>query len=206
VEWLGQLLKMQASTSADVVGGPVQFVFAATPEKSVIHSRAFRMKTRPGGKTPMLWASNNVLVVAHSLAKVGWPLFDNDFGLTGGEDLEWFRRVAGLRLSFAWAPEALVTEKVTAERATEQWILQRAYGNGNSNMRIAIKHWPSRRLLYLLGRFGLTVGTAPILAPLLLVPRRRLWLLRAWWAAAGAAAALLGRDFHEYAERHAADS
>jgi glycosyltransferase involved in cell wall biosynthesis len=205
-EWIANLLTMQQQTSAGIVGGPVHYSFVSTPHQSVINSGEFQTMLRPSGKTLPLKGSGNFLVSAHSLSKVGWPAFDNDFGLTGGEDSEWFKRLARLGLSFAWATNALTTEMVPPERTTEQWILQRAYRCGNCNVRVAMKHWPSHDLVGKLGRMALTLGSAPILAPLLLVPKRRLWLLRAWWTAAGSAAAIMGRDFPEYADRHSANS
>ena len=202
-EWLSNLLKMLQSTSADVVGGPVHYRFDTPPAPSVLNSPIFLKEARPNGRCGPLRGSGNFLVAANSLAETGWPMFDNDFGLSGGEDGEWFSRLARLGLNFAWAPDAAATEKVPSERATPQWVLQRAYRAGNCNMRIAIKHWPSREIVDNLGHVALTVGSAPFLAPLLFVRNRRLRLLTKWWAAFGRVSAIIGRDFHEYAERHA---
>ena len=141
-EWLVNLLKMQQSTSADIVGAPVQYSFAAPPDQSIINSPIFHREARPGGRTSPLRGSGNFLVAARSLEKAGWPRFDDEFGLSGGEDGDWFQRLARLGMSFAWAPDASTTEHVPLERATKQWVLQRAYRAGNCNMRIAIKHWP----------------------------------------------------------------
>ena len=201
-EWLVNLLAMQRETSADIVGGPVQFRFAFQPSQEVVDSRTFRTATRPPGKTFPLWGTANFVVSAPSLAKADWPKFDDEFGLSGGEDTEWFKRLCNLGLLVAWAPNALTIEEVGADRATREWILRRAYRCGNSDLRVAMKFWPSSDLPKSLWKLALTVGSAPILAPLLLVPRRRLWLLRAWWTAAGAASAIFGGRFNEYAKRH----
>ena len=200
-EWLVNLLTMQRSTSADVVGGPVRYGFAAPPGPGVIESKAFRRAAKAPGRTPPLRGSGNFLVSARSLEGAGWPTFDADFGLSGGGDTEWFLRVAKLGFRFAWAPDAVATEEVPPERTTEEWILMRAYRAGNSNMRIAIRQWPSTGIVLNLGQMVLA-AFALLLAPLLLVPRHRLRLLGEWYAAAGRAAAILGRDTREYGVRH----
>jgi succinoglycan biosynthesis protein ExoM len=203
-EWLDRLLAMQRSTSADVVGGPVKYSFATPPKPSVAEARMFNKKPRPAGKSPPLRSTANFMVSARALAAADWPTFDLDFGLTGGGDTEWFMRLGRLGLRFAWAPEAVTNEGVPPERATEEWVLKRAYRAGNSNMRAALKHWPSKPLIYNLGYVALAIGSAPLLAALLLAPKRRLWVRGVWRAAAGRTAALLGRDVFEYAVRHEA--
>jgi len=205
-QWLANLMTVQQATLADIVGGHVDFVFRTPPSPSIVHSRAFWTRPRPTGPTHHLTASNNFLVSARALADRGWPQFDHDFGLSGGGDSEWFMRLSHLGCSFAWAPEALVTEEVPAERATAHWVLRRGYRCGNANMRMAINQGPSRELIDNLWDMAKVIGSAPILAPLLLFPRRRLWLLRAWWTAAGRIAALLGRDYQEYAVRHSGEA
>lgn len=200
--WLSRLLEMQRSTNADVIGGPVEFRFAKPPDKAVLHSRAFRTRNRPGGKTSPFWGSGNFLVAAGSLARTGWPMFDEEFGLSGGEDREWFMRIAHFGLCYAWAPDASTIETVPPDRATEQWMLKRSFRCGNCNMRVAIKHWPSRELISELGKMTLVGGSAPFLTPLLLIPKVRPWLLKIWWNSAGGAAWIMGRSVQEYAERH----
>jgi glycosyltransferase involved in cell wall biosynthesis len=200
--WLADLLSMQRETGADVVGGPVESRFAVAPERSIVQSRAFRTEQRPAGLTYPIRGTGNVLIATAALAKRAWPSFDSSFGLTGGGDTEWFMRLAKLNVVFAWAPTALAVETVPVERADRRWILQRAYRAGNCNMRVALKHRSARGLLGNLLNVGVTVGSAPLLAPLLLAPQRRLWLLRAWWTAAGRLAALTGGHYREYAVRH----
>jgi GT2 family glycosyltransferase len=200
--WLSNLLTMQRETSAEVVGGPIEFVFTTPPHRSVIDSRAFRTRGRPAGETSPFWGSGNFLISTRSLTQVDWPKFDDEFGLSGGEDREWFMRLAHLGFRYFWAPDAITFETVPPDRATGRWILQRAFRCGNCNMRVAVKHWPSRELLSELTRIAMVGGSAPILAPLLFVPKLRLWLLKFWWNAAGGMAWIIGRDVHEYAERH----
>ena len=201
-EWLVNLLKVQRETSADIVGGHVDFVFCCPPPQEIKFSRSFRTRPRAQGPTHPLTASNNFLVGAQAMADRGWPRFDLEFGLTGGGDTEWFMRLARLGIRFAWAADALVIEEVPLDRMTRKWILQRAYRAGNSNMRISLQHWPSRELGGDILSIAMTIGSAPVLAPLLLLPQRRLWLLRAWWTAAGRVAALWGHRSREYAVRH----
>ena len=201
-EWLEELLAIQQATAADIIGGPVHFRFQATPASSVMTSGAFLTISKPDGPTHDLRGSGNLLIRSAALARNQWPLFDADFGLSGGEDSEWFARLSRLNVSMAWAADAIVTEHVSPDRLTSDWILRRAFRSGNSNMRMCLKLGWSRELRESLVSMVKVFALAPFYAPALLFPGARLRILRRWWTAGGHAAALLGIKFDEYASRH----
>jgi succinoglycan biosynthesis protein ExoM len=57
--------------------------------------------------------------------------FDEQLGLSGGEDVHFFRRVAGRGYRLVWADKAVAHEYVPTSRVTAAWLLRRAYRTGN---------------------------------------------------------------------------
>jgi succinoglycan biosynthesis protein ExoM len=200
--WLHHLLAMQARTGADAVGGAVVYRFENPPSEEVANSPAFLRPARPAGTVALLNSTNNVLVSCRSLYKADWPGFDPAFGLTGGGDSEWFFRLARRGFWYAWAPDAIVTETVPPSRATRKWTLRRAYRVGITGIRIAQIHRAWLPASISLAKSTALFVLAPLMAPVLLFPRYRLWLMWKWWRAAGKFAALFGGKYWEYASRH----
>jgi hypothetical protein len=56
--------------------------------------------------------------------------FDNNFGLSGGEDAVFFARKVASGYTFAWCNEARVYEEVTKDRQTFKYHLQRSIIRG----------------------------------------------------------------------------
>ncbi len=196
--WLAELLAQQEATGADVVAGPVLYHFESPLPVDLARSGGFPLKSKPSGPIPIVDATGNVLLSMRSLDRVGRPMFDNSFGLTGGGDTEFFARLKKAGLRFAWAESAVTSENVPPSRATRSWVLSRAFRYGNSKVRIARAHRDSARLAKALFEAAVILGTVPLLAPILLMPSRRVWLMRKWWLAGGAIAGLTGHVHHEY--------
>jgi hypothetical protein len=157
-DWIDRMLYALLASGADVVGGPVQCEFeiplpgwAMTVPffhpRGAISNRA----TRNAGKGQVtegtvqtldgpIGATGNVLMRSAALVGLEAPLFDPDFGLSGGEDKEAFIRLWKAGLLFAWSSEELVTEFVPANRISKEWVLARSYRTGNTDMRISILH------------------------------------------------------------------
>jgi succinoglycan biosynthesis protein ExoM len=186
LDWLSLLLKTQRETNADAVGGPVRHILPPETSPAIRDSVAFRTDARKTGPTSYLWATGNLLVSCRALERLNWPRFDPSFGLSGGEDAEWLRRLAGCH--FAWCAEAVVSETVPEDRATPEWVKARAYRIGNSDMRIKLKH--DGAIAALLS----ALKSLPALAAAPILPSAR------WTAARGMGkiAALLRRNVMEY--------
>jgi hypothetical protein len=56
--------------------------------------------------------------------------FDPSYGLTGGEDADFFERMLQRGHSFVWCNEAPVYENVPAERQTTAYFVKRAFIRG----------------------------------------------------------------------------
>ena len=152
--WLGELLRVQKATCADIVGAPVASIFEDNHRSWVRRARLFQPEPRPEGLCPIIWASNNVLLTRACVETAGPPWFDLAFNLTGGEDVELFTRLKADGRQFAWAPGALIFESVPRERTRARWLLQRGLRIGSTDARIQLRHGAGR-----LGRMR-TLGKA----------------------------------------------
>jgi hypothetical protein len=197
--WLSELLATQARYGADIVGGPVLYSFEHPLPHSIAASAAFPLKSRETGPIPFLDATGNVLLSCITLARLGWPSFDCEFGLTGGEDKEFFTRLRKGGCSFAWCETAVAHETVPAERIADGWVLRRAYRVGNADFRVLQRHATLVSRAGSLAKAILVLGSAPVFLPLLLIKGRRLWMMRKWWRAAGKVASAFGSRYAEYA-------
>ncbi len=63
----------------------------------------------------------------------GEPPFREEFG-TGGEDKDFFHRLATVGHTFTWCNEAPVSESVPASRLTRKFMLQRALLRGKNSL------------------------------------------------------------------------
>lgn len=196
--WLSELLDCQARYEADVVGGPVDFAFEEQPSTSVRHCGIFDVPPWQAGVVPLLYATGNLLLTKRILDRAGWPRFDPSFGLTGGEDGEFLRRMRKNKARFAWSITAIAYETVPKNRARRDWVLRRSFRKGNINMRLEQMHGGRLGTAVSLGKAVVWLGSAPVSAFLLAVPSRRLWILGKWSQSVGKFAALFGHHNHGY--------
>lgn len=201
-QWLSQLLRVQGETGADVVGGSVLF------DKAQAHwSDGFDGIAdirRPTGPIAMLEGAGNLLVTRACLEKLGAPWFDPSFALSGGEDRDFFERVKASGGRFAWADEAIAHGSVPERRKALDWVLRRAYGIGNAEMRIFLKRRRTASVWLAEGaKIACALVVSPVLALLLAVsPHRGADALRRFFRNAGKLAALMGLHTNTYAVTH----
>jgi succinoglycan biosynthesis protein ExoM len=196
--WMSELLECQRRYGADIVGGPVDFDFEEQPSSSVRRCGIFDVPSWKEGVVPLLYASGNLLLRTAILRRAGWPRFDGSFGLTGGEDGEFLRRMRKANARFAWSPTAVARERVPKMRACRDWVLKRSFRKGNINMRIEQVHGGTLGAAVSLAKALVWLGSAPVSAFLLAVPSRRLWITGKWYQSIGKFAAFLGRSYPMY--------
>jgi glycosyltransferase involved in cell wall biosynthesis len=202
LQWLARFLAVQRETQADALQGSILFEGA-----HAAWARGFDGLSpirRPTGRVVMLEGAGNLLLTRECLESLPAPWFDRAFALSGGEDRDFFERLAEAGKRFAWADEAVAYGDIPAERTSLGWTLKRAYAIGNAEMRIFLKR---RRAL---GRSLLVyakIAAALLLSPLMLVillahPNRAADALRRIFRNAGKLAALFGWHHNEYATTH----
>jgi len=141
--WLHRLLEAMKRYQADIVFGPVISVFPANPPSWV--ETNFQRPRRPSGQAVLTGGAGNALV-KRSILTAGMPVFDPSFGLTGGEDTDFFYRMhlAGHRL--VWCDEAWAKEPVPVDRLSLEWLRRRGFRSGQNYARIFISRYAPYRL------------------------------------------------------------
>lgn len=144
-DWLRALLDMQARTGADAVGGTMLPLFPSEPPPWATRMDIYRQEASDGAAS-MLWGTCNLLLTRRGIERLAPPYFDPGFGLSGGEDVEFFHRAKAQGLSFAWASASKVYETVPPVRLTLGWMMRRSFRIGGTNART--------QLSWRYGRFG----------------------------------------------------
>lgn len=139
--WLDELLSVQQSYDADVVTGPALPHFIGEVPDWILKGKFFEPIRYPTGRLLNLSATYNALVRSEVFSKLGEP-FDVRYGLTGGEDTLFFRRVHRAGYKMVWADDALVYEWVPESRANLRWILRRAYHRANAFISVELNFRP----------------------------------------------------------------
>lgn len=134
--WLDRLLGTGLQLNAHLAGGPV---IGVLPEGAGILARNSIFATRrrwPTGLVPTLNTTQNLAIARKTLELVAEPLFRNEYGASGGEDYDLFRRVADAGGRIAWCDDAIVMEPAPPERLTVRSLLARYATTGAYMVRI----------------------------------------------------------------------
>lgn len=130
--WLINLFKIQQEYKVAGVLGPVKPYFEVMPPQWVVKSRICERSSFPTGtilKRPTDTRTGNVLFDKATFADLKEP-FNPAFGLSGGEDVDFFTRMMKNGLTFIWCDEARVYESVPLHRLRKKHFLKRALLRG----------------------------------------------------------------------------
>jgi hypothetical protein len=133
--WLEQLLRLHGERGPAAVAGPVVSEFARLPERWILDGRFFTRRRLPTGTRIACAATNNLLIDLVQLRALGIE-FADEFGLTGGSDTLFTRQIVQRGATILWCDEAVVIDDVPAGRLTRQWVLQKAFRQGNVAPRV----------------------------------------------------------------------
>jgi succinoglycan biosynthesis protein ExoM len=133
--WLVSLLHSAFKYKADVVFGPVIRTLPTNAPRWA--AKCFHMQRRKTGELLQFGGAGNVMV-SRSVIASEVVQFDPGFGLTGGEDTEFFYRLFRSGRSLVWCDEAIVTESVPDTRLTLQWVRRRGFRGGQTYKRIFV--------------------------------------------------------------------
>lgn len=133
--WLINLLKTQKKYNAAGVLGPVVPHFEVEPPQWMIKSKICerpRYLTGTVFKNSLKTRTGNVLFSKKLFIDQKEP-FNPKFGLTGGEDVDFFGRMIKKRFIFVWCDEACVYEIVEQDRFEKKFYIKRALLSGTVN-------------------------------------------------------------------------
>jgi succinoglycan biosynthesis protein ExoM len=129
--WLREMLRVQAETGADAIGGPKLPEFAPDTPAWLIEGRFFgRGISCPDKAEVRLNDCGNFMARASCFRALMPEPFDTRFALTGGEGGIFFRRLVAQNCTMRWAAHAVIHETVPPSRATLRWLMQRRFRLG----------------------------------------------------------------------------
>ena len=163
-EWLQAFLRSANTYQADVIFGPVESVLPeGAPEWA---KKLFYRPHRQTGDVVPFGGAGNVMLRRQLLDEVS-PHFNIAFGLTGGEDTEFFYRLHLMGKHLIWCDEASADETVSQTRVTLKWIRMRGFRSGQTYNRIVISRYSSlKKIVWFLTK-TLQISSGVIAAPLI---------------------------------------
>lgn len=151
-EWLAALLRASEQYQAPVVLGPVMPLLPANTPRWIMAGRFFDRPRRVTGTIVESGAggTGNVLLDLQAVSRARVQ-FDVSYGISGGEDTDFFHRLAAAGLSAVWCDEAEAHEHVQPHRVRIGWLARRSFAGGHSYTRIFDKQkgswWHASRAL-----------------------------------------------------------
>lgn len=136
--WISNLLDCIHEFNADGVFGYVEPVF---DNKIPEHFKQREFYFSPLGNTgtnAKFYYTTNCIVKARLIKSEHIP-FDHGYGLTGGEDVHLFERLANKGAKFVYSKEALTYEFIPQNRGDYKYLFNRALRGGQSYLRRSLE-------------------------------------------------------------------
>jgi succinoglycan biosynthesis protein ExoM len=155
--WLGDLIKTLLDFNADVVLGPVLPVFDEKAPGWIIRGGFLERPRFRTGTIRNSGAAGNAAVKRFVFSEFEQP-FDPSYGLSGGEDHDFFDKIIRKGGKLVWCDSAIAHEHVPASRLTVKFLVLRAFRGGQSFSSIALKKLPIwRRFIWFSHRILLSL-------------------------------------------------
>jgi len=130
--WLADLLEACGKYEVDGVLGPVVPEFESSPPQWILKGAFFDRPNHDTGHR-IEWKESRTgnVLFRRTILDGNKVWFEPEFD-TGGEDVDFFRRMAEQGRSFVWCREAVVYEVVPASRCKRSYLLKRALLRGSN--------------------------------------------------------------------------
>lgn len=128
-DWLMQLYLASRCYQAGAVFGRVISTYPEDTPEWIIQGHFFDRKEKSTGDEVSSGACNCTLV---SVEAIGDQLFDLSYGLSGGEDADFFHRIHQKGIKLVYCDEAIVSEEVEKNRLSIDFLIHRKIRIGSS--------------------------------------------------------------------------
>ncbi|GAA1658108.1 hypothetical protein GCM10009806_28570 [Microbacterium flavum] len=208
-DWLPTLVARWRETGAAAVSGRVETRFPDGWHDPWIEEGGFFRRVRfADGALQHSAPTNNLLLDLDAVRRRG-VRFDAAFGLSGGEDIHFTKRLVAAGEEIVSCPDALVYDVVDPARLTRGWVLRRAYRVGISTVHtdVAAKtHARGRLAARVRGLVGggaraAVGGCRWFFGILTRSPRHDARGARAAWRGLGMMVGSVGGSYQEYSRR-----
>jgi succinoglycan biosynthesis protein ExoM len=142
--WLGDLIKTLLDFNADVVLGPVLPILDVKTPGWIIRGGFMERPRFRTGTIRNSGAAGNAAVKRSVFSEFAQP-FDPRYGLSGGEDHDFFDRIIRKGGKLVWCDSAIAHEHVPASRLTVKFFVMRAFRGGQSFSSVALPQLPIRK-------------------------------------------------------------
>jgi succinoglycan biosynthesis protein ExoM len=133
--WLSALFQTCNEFGVDGVLGPVKPYFEEEPPKWVKKGKFFERPThKTGYRIGLSEARTGNVMFRREILEREEEAFRSEFR-TGGEDVDFFRRMMEKGSIFVWCNDAIVYEAVPSGRCTRRYLLRRALLRGGNSSR-----------------------------------------------------------------------
>lgn len=131
--WLAMMVDTRDRYEAAAVAGRVVSDLDDLDDDWIRAGAFFRRRTLPTGSPIGVGATNNLLLDLHTINRLGLR-FDDRYGLSGGSDTDFTRRLVRAGGRLVWCDEAVMVDNVPSHRLTREWVLARAQRMGNTHV------------------------------------------------------------------------
>jgi glycosyltransferase involved in cell wall biosynthesis len=172
-DWLLTLWQTAVKTGADGVLGPVIPSYEITPPSWVVKGALLVRQSFPTGMilTDSRQTRTGNFLISKRLIQDNEDLFDRDFGLMGGEDSDFFRRMIARKYVFIWCDEARVNETVPVARLKRTYFLKRGLLTGVVGAKqAALFSLDSLKSLFAFLVYAISLPFLVVLRPRLVMP------------------------------------
>ncbi len=130
-DWLVNMYEYYKDSGADVVRGPVITVYPENTPQWILKGGFYQRTTCETGQASRWANTGNVLFNFRKLVNQWGLWFNTDYGLSGGEDLDFFIRAYEKGALILWADNAVVYEVLDKKCFRVSYLLKRRFREHN---------------------------------------------------------------------------
>ena len=179
-DWLDHLLLVMEQNTATVVAGPVPAVFHSSAPAWVRTVDLHNIESKKNNQKISMTGTGNVLINRSQFRDLQ---FNEEFGITGGSDTDYFMRLQENGGTLFWASNAIAYEDIPEHRSSSKYLIHRFIKQGENYLKINAKNEQINSLMGFKAKALVVVGISlPIAFMLIIIRHKRSghWMKRAF--------------------------